>query len=437
MADTSSEPTLDRVYEYLMDEEDARVCRDIPDEACEVVPGNFFRIINTYTITKLADELANAKTVLPWLLGAVGAPAFWVGLLVPVRESMSMLPQLVIASAVRRQPRRKHTYVVGAVLQGICLGLMAAAALFLEGSAAGAAIVGLLLLFSLARGLCSVASKDVVGKTIPKTRRGRLSGFADTLAGFLTVGVGVLLIPRIGSDAPVELFALLLVTGAGLWLLAAGLFGSVREMPGATEGGGNALQEAIRRLALLRSDRPFRRFVISRALMISTALAGPYYVLLAQQSGGGGLLGVFIIASGLASAVSSAVWGRFSDRSSRLVMVAAAFMASALGLLVFTLHRLEVFDGGLAWAAAAAFFVLSIAHAGVRVGRKTYIVDLAGGEKRADYVAVSNTVIGALLLASGLFGSLSGVLDPAAMLAVLALFSLAGGVMGLALPEVE
>ena len=53
-------------------------------------------------------------------------------------------------------------------------------AVSLEGTAAGWAILGLVTLFSLARGFCSVASKDVLGKTVPKTRRGRVSGRRPT-----------------------------------------------------------------------------------------------------------------------------------------------------------------------------------------------------------------------------------------------------------------
>jgi hypothetical protein len=37
-----SSRALDKAYQALVNEEDARVCRDISDEACRVVPGNFF-----------------------------------------------------------------------------------------------------------------------------------------------------------------------------------------------------------------------------------------------------------------------------------------------------------------------------------------------------------------------------------------------------------
>ena len=54
------------------------------------------------------------------------------------------------------------------------------------------------------------------------------------------------------------------------------------------------------------------------------------------------------------------------------------------------------------WIYLGLFFLLSIVHEGVRQGRKIYLIDMAGGTKRTDYVSVSNTVIGFLLLFSGL-----------------------------------
>lgn len=65
------------------------------------------------------------------------------------------------------------------------------AAVALEGAAAGWVVIVLLLLFSLARGACSVAYKDVQGKTIPKTRRGRLSGWISAVSGMAALGVGL------------------------------------------------------------------------------------------------------------------------------------------------------------------------------------------------------------------------------------------------------
>jgi MFS family permease len=427
----------ERLYQLLVEEEDARACRDISEEACTAVPTNFFKIGIAQTLTKLADELSSAKTVLPWLLVSLGASPVWIGFLVPIRESGSLLPQLFIASAVRRRPRRKRLWVLGGLLQAAFLAGIALVAYLLQGAAAGAAVVATLLLLSLARGLVSVAAKDVVGKTIPKRRRGRLTGFTTAVAGLLALAVGGVLAAVVRGEPSRATLALLLLGGAALWILASALLGSVAEQTGATEGGRNAFAEALQRLDLLRTDLAFRRFVVVRALLVSTALAAPFYVAIARESGGGGeLLASFVLASGLAAALSSVFWGRYSDRSSRSVLVAAAATASTLGVLVFLLHVVGAI-GRFSWIAPAAFFVLAIAHGGVRIGRKTYILDLASGNRRTDYVAVGNTVIGIVLLAGGVLGTLSALLGPAGMLLVLSLFGFAGVAGGRGLPEVQ
>jgi hypothetical protein len=164
---------VENIYDRLANEEDARVCTDISDDACTYVPVNFARIVVTSTLTKTGDSLINPKTVLAWLVQFVGAPASVLAMLVPIRESGSLIPQLAIASWVRRKPIRKWAWVLGATLQGGAVAGLGATAFLLRGEVAGLNVLCLLVVFSLARVLCSVSSKDVLGETIPKTRRGR------------------------------------------------------------------------------------------------------------------------------------------------------------------------------------------------------------------------------------------------------------------------
>ena len=89
------------------------------------------------------------------------------------------------------------------------------------------------------------------------------------------------------------------------------------------------------------------------------------------------------------------------------------------------------------WFLPVAYFVLSVAHSGVRVGRKTYVVDLATGNKRTDYVAISNTVIGVMLLLVGSVGALVPVFGNAGVIALLAFMGLAGALLGTRLPETQ
>ncbi len=425
------------VYQKLVNEEDARVCRDIDEDACRVVPGNFFLQVATQFFTKLGDSIANPKTILAWLLSALSAPGVFTAFLVPVRESGSLIPQLVIASFVRRQAVRKWTFVLGAVLQAVAVLCMAAVAVTLTGTAAGLGLLAALVLFSLSRGLCSVASKDVLGKTVPKTRRGRVSGWSETVAGLITIGVGVVLLFDGGDSGGTRTYLLLLLLAAALWLLASASYAMIREFPGATEGGGNALTEAVKRLGLLGSDGDFRRFVLARSLLLCSSLSAPFFIALAHERTEGALLvlGLFVIADGIASLVSAPFWGRFADSSSRRVMIVAGSGAALVGmLLVLTVHGLPALADS-AWLYPLFFFLLAITHSGVRLGRKTYIVDLAGGNKRTDYVAVSNTVIGVVLLLTGSVGALTTVMPTTGIILILAAMGLAGAWLSSRLPE--
>jgi len=440
MSDNSmfSNQKTSRIYRLLVNEEDARVCTDISGEACRVVPGNFLLQVLTQFLTKLGDAIANPKTVLAWLMSALAAPTALIAFLVPIRESGSLLPQLLIAAWVRQQPIRKWTFVIGCVLQGLAVAAMGIVAVTLDGAIAGGALLGCLVLFSLARGLCSVASKDVLGKTVPKTRRGRVSGWSEFLAGFVTIGVGAAMLFRIGADRGMSEWLVLLTIAATLWLLAAAGYGLIREFPGATEGGGNAIREAVGRLSLLRTDADFRRFVIARSLLLCSALSAPFFILMAHQNTEGALLalGLFVIADGVAGLVSAPFWGRFADLSSRRVMIIAGVGAALVGLGLVLVVELLPSMARQTWLYPAFFFLLSITHSGVRMGRKTYLVDLAGGNRRTDYVAVSNTVIGAVLLAAGSVGALSSLISLSGVIVVLAAMGLAGAWMSARLPEV-
>lgn len=429
---------MSRIYQRLVNEEDARVCTDISENACQMVPGNFFLQVATQFLTKLGDAIANPKTVLAWLMSALAAPAAFTAFLVPIRESGSLIPQLIIGAWVRKQAIRKWTFVLGCVLQGLAVAGMGVIAVTLEGGAAGAALLAALAVFSLSRGLCSVASKDVLGKTVPKTRRGRVSGWSEFLAGIVTVGVGASLLVGSGDDSSMGRWLALLACAAVLWFLAAATYSAIREFPGATEGGGNAMSEAVKRLSLLKTDQQFRRFVLARSLLLCSALSAPFFILLAHQNTEGALLalGLFVIADGIAALVSAPFWGKFADISSRKVMILSGASAALTGLTLVLAVATAPALAGQPWLYPLFFFLLSVSHAGVRMGRKTYIVDLAGGNKRTDYVAVSNTVIGVVLLAAGSVGALSSLISVSGVIAVLAGMGLAGAWMSSRLPEV-
>ncbi|MGH8166552.1 MAG: MFS transporter [Woeseiaceae bacterium] len=413
------------IYDLLTGDEDARVCLDIPEAACREQPRNFLVHIASLVATKSGDTLSSSKLVLSWLMTALGAPHFMLGFLVPIRESLSLVPQLFVAAAIRRVGVRKWFWVAGSIVQGLAVMAMALIALTLRGAPAGWSILGMLVAFSLARGVCSIAEKDVLGKTISKTRRGAVTGYASCAAGAITVLVGLTALTIEPGKKGVALFVGMLLIAGALWILAALVFSRLEEYSGATEGGGNAITEALRQMHLIREDKDLRRFLLVRTLLLSTALVAPFYVSLASQYSDGMLtqFGAMLIATGAASFLSAPAWGRMADRSSRQVMAAAALLAAIAGFLTAALAQTPALPYP-ALAFSATYFLLSIAHAGVRVGRKTHLIDIATVENRASYVAVSNTFIGLMLIAGGVFGGIASILGPTAVILMLSATSL-------------
>jgi len=429
-----------RLYDLATGDEDARLCRDIADDQCREQPRNFLFQIIAQALSKTGDVLADSRVVLPWLLGAVGAPVHLVGLLVPIRESLALLPQILVGGVIRRYPVRKGFWVASSLVEGLCVVLMGAiAAAGLRGAAAGWAIVGLLVAFSLARGVASIAAKDTLGKTVSKGRRGRVSGYAATVSGLIAAAVGLYFVLSPERARPDWLLHAVIVAAGVSWFAAAAAFARINEYPGATVGG-RGLGDLVRdQVILLILDRELQKFLAARTLMISTALVGPLYVGLAQRETGQTLdgLGWLVLASGLAGALSASIWGTLSDRSSRLTMALAAALAGALGLGVLAaLAGVPTLAGSVVFY-AAVLFVLGIAHAGVRIGRKTHVVDLAGGDRKAEYVALSNTVIGVLLLVMGALVSALLGFGLEAGIAALSILALVGAAMALTMKHVQ
>lgn len=361
-------------------------------EAAHAEPKNFLAHALSLGASKVADGLVNPKLVLSWLLTHLGAGSVWVGLLVPARESLALLPQLLTAPHIAAQPRRKWFWAGGAVVQGICAGAIAVAGLTLQGAAAGAVIVALLAVLALARSVCSASYKDVLGKTIGTSRRGTVTGLASSVAASAVIAFALAL--TLGAADRYGLVIAALLLASALWIAGGLLFTTIQEEASAqTKAGGTAAQ-----LAHLREDQHLVRFIAIRCLLVGTALAPPYLVMLGS---GAALerLGALVLAAALASLVSSFVWGRLSDRSSRRVLLHSGLAGGSVLAGVVAGDWSGLLD--LSWVPPILLFVLMMSYEGVRQGRSTHLVDMAKDTRRASYTALSNTCVGLFLIATG------------------------------------
>lgn len=398
---------------------------------------NARRFVWSNGLQGVGDQLISGKTVLPWLFSAAGVPGFFTGLLVPLRESGSMLPQAALTPWVVSHPARKRLWVLGSVGQGLCAAIIAAAAVLVRGPLLGLIVCLALAALAVLRALCSLTGKDVQGRTISKGRRGVVTGRATQLGGAVTLITGGVL--AVLGELPRWGLALLLAIGAATWFLAAAVFRSIEEPVPESSG-----QKGIDRSwwkdtwQLYTQDARFRAFVNVRALLLVSALSTSFIVVLSQNIGSQALsgLGGFVLASGLASLVGGRVSGVLSDKSSRLVMSWAAG-AAAIILLAIVACAAWAPTAVSMWALPLGFFLVNLAHAAIRVARKTYVVDMAGEDKRTRYVGAANTMMGVILLVVGGISAVIALAGPSAAILFLACIGLIGAWRARALPEVS
>lgn len=440
------------------------------------------RFVIANGLQNVGDSITAAKTVLPWLLAAGGAPAFVTAMLVPIRESGSMLPQQFLSPWVVQHPSRKKIWVAGSIVQGFSATAIGASFFTLHGWVLGIAVLAWLSILSLGRSLCSITSKDVQGRIIPKGQRGVITGRAARLGGIAALFVGAILLV---IDSATILTWLIIASG-GCWFLAAAVFSKIREpqpaaeasttfapttaeattrpdsqnaaetgkkpettsgaadvgkQKGVPDGTGAASQvpaegqsASVRPVAtatkkppsawgLLRDNAAFRRFVGVRCLLLVTALSTSFLVVGSHELG----VGVFVLAAGLAAIVGGHISGKLSDLSSRLVMAWGSLIASITIALAIAFPALS----------PLAFFIVSLVHAGIRVARKTYVVDMSEGDERTFIVGAANTIMGVVLLVVGAISGAMAACGTQMALGFLAALGIFGFLGALRLEEVS
>ena len=400
---------------------------------------NARRFIIANGVQNLGDQLVAAKTVLPWLFQAAGVPAALMALLVPIRESGSMLPQAALTPWVLNSPSRKRLWIIGGIVQALAALGIGLAAMVMDSLALGIVVLVLLGVLSIGRALCSITGKDVQGKTISKGKRGIVTGRATTLGGIATLIVGISLL--FFGDVDRTALIIVLMLGAASWAVASIVFTGIIEPDESSHTETNS-RERIRwwtdTWAMFVRDAQFRDFVIVRSLMLVSALSTSFIVALSHSVGNDSISGLtgFVLASGLASLLGGSVSGRLSDISSRRVMSVGAAIASAL--LVFIVISAQFLPQQWNfYLLPLGFFAINLVHTAIRVARKTYVVDMAEGSQRTRYIASANTLMGVMLLLVGGISAIVSVFGNQAALLFLAAVGFIGTWRAGKLPEVS
>lgn len=422
----------------------------------------FQRLLSISTLTQLSDEIVSAKIILPWLFVILGAPAWMLSLLVPLKESGALLPQWSVQRVLKARFTTAYIWRTGMLVQGCSiLCLLVILSFFVKGSDLPSFLLYLALVCvgtgSLGRALCSFTIKDIQAHNIAKGERGKLIGAGGSLAGLTTIGVALLLLSVGNTSQQIETVLQLMLLG-GVSCYGISLLLSLRlQMPNAkrdeeqeihkdappfagtdlhinTEHQTNPHAQTKvspsnkqldtsnkpHLLAYWLAHRDLRQIVYARLFLLHGALAMPFMLLWLLDNTLSDKqftqLPLALLVSAFASFLAAYVWGLFADRSARTTQAIAGGCCalSILGLAMLD-SSLRAGQQGMSGSveflaesfqyqtviAFVLFFAANLAYAGVRTARKTYLIDAVTTSVRQQHVAAGNTLVGIGLLGLG------------------------------------
>jgi MFS family permease len=196
------------------------------------------------------------------------------------------------------------------------------------------------------------------------------------------------------------------------------------------------LEEARAGMAAFGRYRGLRLFTAARGLLLAVELSVPFLVVFSRDElAAGDVLAVAIISIGLANLLSNYAWGRIADRiSTRVTMIVAGILgALAIGAALIVAGTADRETTILAFA--PIFFFATAAEAGIRVGRKAWVVNAAPDPDRPLWVAATNTLAGLVTLSFAALGGLAELTSVTTVIWTLLGLALAGILAAALMPE--
>ena len=351
---------------------------------------NFFVLLVHGMLGQTGFRFINAPTFIPaYILMLSGGSNVAVGLALSLQGLGMMLTPMIGANLISHRRRVLPIgFMVGASMR-TCVLLMGLAGLFLSENTTLIVVICLMGLLGMFEGMQGVIFNFLMSKTIPVSRRGRLTGMRSFLAGIISALVayigGTFLIGEEPSMAGYSWTFILAfaLTATGLMTLLA-----LREPQPPTVRPPSSLWHQLREIpALLRSDPVFTRYFIARAIATMGRMAMPFYILYAGISIGlsGVTLGIVTFAFTMSGTVSNLIWGLIADaRGFRLVFLLSCMLwiiSSAL-LLVAPTFLLTVL----------VFVGIGAAHQGFENSSRNIVLEFGDRENRPTRIAIANTV---------------------------------------------
>ena len=365
----------------------------------------FWRISTAGVFFQGGAAALDTGTIVASLVHGLTGSALAVGAAAAIARVGWLFPQLFVAFDAQRRRRRLPYYIIGAFGRVACLAALCALLFTLPTDAPAFGIAAFFVLWTLyafVGGILAVPYNDIVARSVPSERRSRLLALRFFGGGLLALAVAAAAQRLLGAFSfPVD-HALVLLLGALLLLISALWFVSAGEPvappPARPQSFGQFLKEG---LAVFRNDERFRVFVYARWLEGLSAMALPFYVILAGTAGVGGAEVAILLGAQTAGALASnALWGWWGDTLGKRSLLEGTAMLGAAGPAL----TLAWIAGGSTTAALAlpwfmgVFFVLGAVGNGSTIAQLGFLMEISPDERRPAYSGYCNALVAPAML---------------------------------------
>lgn len=352
----------------------------------------------------LGMSFFSSQIILPLFVSHFTAHPLAIGLISFLGWGGVLLPQVFMANAVERAPRKKFFPVtLGFFLERLPIFLLAPSVYFL---ASGQPFLTLVVFFALytwhnlGAGIIIVGWQDMIAKVIPVERRGRFFGITNFLGNGAGI-LGALAVPLLLEEFPFPLGYVFSFGATAVLLFVSWAAISLTREPAVYNSQSPLPQgDYLRSLpALLRTDSNFRTYLLCQLLFSLSGMASGFLVVYATRTWklADAQAGNFMIAVQTGLALANLFFGFLADRKGHKLSLEICWLLNALVLL------LALLAPGPGWF-FGVFFLSGAASAGTFISGMAIVYEFAEAENRPTYIGLANTLPGVIVAGAPLLG---------------------------------
>ncbi|MBN2389829.1 MAG: MFS transporter [Anaerolineae bacterium] len=368
--------------------------------------------------------------ILPLYVSHFTSNPLLIGLIPFLNTAGHLLPQLFVANAVERAPKKKFFPVtIGFFLERVPIFLLAPTAYFLATGRPALALAVFFVLFAwhkFGAGVIIVGWQDMIAKIIPLEKRGRFFGITNFLGNGAGV-LGAMAVPFVLNKFVFPLGYVISFAVAAVLIFISWVFLSLAREPAVHSSKPPVSQlDYLRSLPqVLRRDRNFRMYLLVQIVYTLSGMATGFLTVYAVQTWAlpDAQASSFTIALQVGLALANLFFGFFSDRKGHKLSLEICLTLSALATI------LAIFAPS-PWWFFVIFFIRGAVDAGVFISAISIVYEFTDAENRPTYIGLANTIPGiAGAIAPLIGGWLAGAVSYRAMFVLAAIIGVLSWVL--------